>query len=169
MDEYSMNADPDALTRFNAAAQDRVNRAWMLRVLGASWDQVAEQVGYSTGSNACRAVREAMGELPQPQRDELRDLWRSRIEVLWRQSLRDVNQQRPGALSAGVRIAERAARLDGLDAPEVHVITPTTRELDEWVAEMLAAGGQGIPDVEEADVIVIDGEVVEDDDETTRH
>lgn len=154
-----MNADPDGLTRFNAAAQDRVNRAWMLRVMGASWDQVAEQVGYSSGSNACRAVREAMGELPQPQRDELRDLWRSRIEVLWRQSLRDVNQQRPGALSAGVRIAERAARLDGLDAPEVHVITPSSRELDEWVGQFLLADGP-----EEADVIVIDGEVVEDDD-----
>ena len=66
-------------------------------------------------------MRTYFGRLPEPDHDEQRRLWRDRLEVLWRrlwrQTARDVQEQKPGAIRAGVAGADRAARLYGLDEP----------------------------------------------------
>lgn len=103
---------------------DRADKAWALRVAGLSWAGVARQAGYADASNAARAVRHRYGTLPEPERTELRKLWRERLETLWLQSTADVAQQRTGAVTAAVRVAQAAAALDGLNAPtrvETHV------------------------------------------------
>ena len=82
-----------------------------------SWSQVAKQVGYSNRQNAQRAVKVRCGTLPQPQRQELRDLWRDRLERLWLQSVKDTAEQRTGAVTAAVRVVQAACLLDGLNAP----------------------------------------------------
>ena len=120
-----------------ADAAHRVQRAWAARVAGATWVQVAELVGYSDDTAACRAVRAYFGTLPQHDHEEVRALWRQRMEVLWAQNLRDVREQRPGAVRAGVAVAQRAAALDGLDKPtQVEVYRPDAEEFLATVAQL---------------------------------
>jgi hypothetical protein len=97
--------------------RERADLAWKLRVGGLSWAQVARQAGYSCRQNAMRAVKVRCGTLPQPERQELRDLWRDRLERLWLQSVKDTAEQRTGAVTAAVRVMQAAAMLDGLNQP----------------------------------------------------
>lgn len=97
--------------------RERADLAWKLRVGGLSWAQVAKQAGYSNRQNAHRAVKYRCGTLPQPERQELRDLWRERLERLWLQSVRDCAEQRNGAVTAAVRVVTAACLLDGLNEP----------------------------------------------------
>lgn len=99
----------------------RAERTWEARVAGATWAQAAEIGGYAHRANARRAVQQVYGTLPCADRDELRDLWRDRLELLWRQAVRDVLDQKPGAVTSAVRVVTAAANLDGLNEPiEVH-------------------------------------------------
>jgi len=124
-----------------ADAAQRAAAAWNARVLGASWEQAAEIAGFANAPNAHRAVTRAYGQVPEPERSELRRIWRERLEVLWRQSVRDVTDQRAGAVTAGVRVAGAAASLDGLDEPtRIDLSTPTTAEMAEWLSRALSSG-----------------------------
>jgi hypothetical protein len=52
-----------------------------------------------------------------------------RLEALWRQSVKDVTEQRPGAVTAAVRVSWAAIALDGLaDQVRVDVTVSTTFE-----------------------------------------
>jgi hypothetical protein len=94
--------------------------------------------GFTDEHNALRAVKSAYGELPQSQRSDLRDLWRARLETLWTQVLRDAGEQRPGAITAAVRVATAAVALDGLAEPvSLDVNVSTLAALDQ---EMRAFG-----------------------------
>lgn len=98
---------------------ERADRAWQLRVAGLSWAAIARECGYANTQNARRSVARHYGSVPEPERQDLRALWRDRLEQLWLQSTKDVLEQRPGAITAGVRIVMAAAALDGLNAPTV--------------------------------------------------
>ena len=98
-------------------ALQRADRAWRARVLGASWAQAAEVAGFADDTTALHAVRNAYGQLPKLDREELRTLWRERLEVAWRQVFKDMAEQRAGATTAGVRVAGLAMTLDGLAEP----------------------------------------------------
>ncbi|MCR1784110.1 hypothetical protein KVF89_16340 [Nocardioides carbamazepini] len=141
---------PEPSRRVRADALERAEQAWRMRTAGLSWSEVATRLGYSDRSNVIRLVREVFEELPEPDRTELRSLWRDRLERVWRQGMIDAHQQRPGAITALVRIAEAAMRLDGLNAPaEVVVHAPTEQELEAWVALVLDTGA---PVLEEGDI-----------------
>lgn len=96
---------------------EKADRAWRVRVVGGTWQQAAEAAGYSTDEAAIKAVRSAYGTLPKPQRDDLRNLWRERLEVLWQQAVADARDRRHGAVTAAVRVATCAMHLDGLSEP----------------------------------------------------
>lgn len=117
-------------------------------MLGATWEQAAEVAGLSDGPNAHRAVTRAFGGVPQPDREELRTLWRDRLESLWRVSVQDAHDRRPGAVTAGVRVTQAAAALDGLNAPVEVVVTPSTAEIEAFVARLVPQ-----PAVVEYDII----------------
>ena len=118
-DKNMTTASPPAPVRkMRADALDRAEKIWGMRLSGATWSQCAEAVGLSTPQNAMRCVREAYGEVPQVNREELRHLWRERSEVLWRQAFKDVLDRRQGAVVAAVKVAGHAAFLDGLGAPQ---------------------------------------------------
>lgn len=84
-----------------------------------------------------KGVRTAYGTLPRIDRDDLRNLWRSRLEVAWRQVVKDMFDQRPGAVTAAVRVAYAAAALDGLNAP-VQVDVSVTDTLEKLTKELTA-------------------------------
>lgn len=140
----------------HADAAERARRAWAARVAGGTWSQAAQVAGFTDAGNCCRAVKNYFGTLPVPDRAEQRDLWRERLELLWRQSVRDVQSQRPGAVRAAVALSQRAAQLDGLDEPTRQVVyTPRAEEVEAYI-QRLGALQAGQSAAIEADVI--DGE-----------
>jgi AraC-like DNA-binding protein len=130
--------DEDDLTpteRVLSAYQRKADYAFRLRVAGVSWPRICELAGYSDVSNANKAVRRWCGTLPRQDRVDLRELWRSRLEALWLQSTKDVAQQKPGAIVAAVRVAQMAARLDGLDEP-VQIHTTVSESFQAVILEL---------------------------------
>jgi hypothetical protein len=141
---------PEPRTRRRADVVTRAALVWRARVAGATWAEAAAIAGYTNGENAARAVRQTYGTLPEVDRLRLRALWRERLEVLWTQAHRDALDRQPGAITSAVRVAQAAAKLDGLDAPtEILVHEPTQRELDTWVAR---AVGITTVELDEADI-----------------
>jgi len=144
--------------KVNAPAAQRVADAWAMRVRGAGWNEIALALGYANPQNAMRAVRNYVGKLPEPSAPELRSMWRERLEYLWPIAARDAEAGKSGAVRAAVAVAQRAAQLDGLDAPQHFQIDPSSEELDRLVAELLAF--KGLTPVREFDIL--DAEVIED-------
>ncbi len=135
-------------------AMQRAAQAYHLRVMGKTWAEIAADVGFSNDANAIRAVRRFVGKLPEPSADETRTVWRDRMEHLWSLAARDAEQGRPGALRAGVAIADRASRLDGLDAPTRVRFEPGEEELEAIVATLLHKGGH--EEILDADVLELE-------------
>jgi hypothetical protein len=153
----------DGYTRADALA--RAREAWDLRIIGTTWDDVAARLGYANDKNAMRAVREAFGEMPEPDRDEFRRLVTDRLEFWSREAMRTYSQattvrERSAAIRAGVQTVTTLARVSGvlLDRPS----TPTETALQAWVAHMLASQTPSWP--QEADVVVVHGEIEAGDD-----
>lgn len=132
----------------------RAAEAWHLRVLGKTWDEIARTVGYANDANAIRAVRKFAGRLPAPSAEETRTIWRERMEHLWSIAARDAAAGRPGALRAGVAVAQRAAALDGLDEPTRVAVGPDDEFLDQIVSRIAAAAGH--EEILEADVLELE-------------
>lgn len=155
---------PEHLPKVRADALERAATAWEVRVRGGTWEAAAAASGYSSAQNAMRSVRSVFGSLPSLEKDEARRLWRDRLEALWRQALADAEATRPGAVTAAVRVAEAASRLDGLAEPQRHSIVPAESEIEAWVALALEASGRAhCIGVEEGNIFdVVDAEVVDD-------
>lgn len=140
--------------RVRSDALARADRAWRVRVAGGTWADAAEVGGYASPQNALRGVRDTFGELPAVTRDDLRDVWRARLEVMWRYAQRDAAEGKTGAIVAGVRVAQAAALIDGLNAPTEFVVhEPTQREIESWVMTVVQMAS---PLPEEHDVISIE-------------
>lgn len=99
-----------------AAAEQR-RRALELRKAGATYDQIAQQVGYTNRGSAHRAVMAALKEITAEPAQEVRQLELERLDAmllgLW-PAARKGNQ---GAVDRVLRIMERRAKLLGLDSP----------------------------------------------------
>lgn len=147
---------PPPVARVRADQLDRADQVWRARVAGATWKQAAQVGGYSSAANACRSVKQVYGGLPEVDREDLRKLWRDRLERLWQQALRDVEDRRSGAITAAVRVEQAAVALDGLDAPIRFSTTPSDRELEIWVANVVALSRPATLELEEADIFADD-------------
>lgn len=156
------------VSRTNAEAMERANRAWQLRVAGLSWDAIAKAVGYENKSNAYRAVMHYFDAVPQPDRALLREVARQRGEHLWRRALQAVEKTEgsPAAIRAAVAVLDRHARLDGLDEPaRLEVSHPEDELFQDFVAA--AARGLGVEIPVEAEIFddeYMYAEVIEDED-----
>ncbi|MBD3941683.1 hypothetical protein IF188_08250 [Microbacterium sp. NEAU-LLC] len=137
----------------------KIADAYAMRIRGATWDEIARAVGYANPQNAMRAVRRYVGTLPRPEMGELRSMWRDRLEYLWPLATRDVEAGKPGAVRAAVAVAQRAAQLDGLDAPTRFEVTPTEEQYEALVTEVLRA--RGVEELTEYDILAIEADVVD--------
>lgn len=128
-------APPTPVRTVRADALERADTAWRARVAGATWTQAAQVAGFTDGHNAFRAVKSVYGAAPDVSREDLRALWRARLEVMWRQAQVDMREQRPGAVVGAVRVAGVAVTLDGLAEPvKVDVALDTFTSLSEQFA-----------------------------------
>lgn len=123
----------------------RTAEAWRLRTeQGLPWDEIAERVGYANGPNALRAVRRWRDSLPALDVARMRDEAVGRAEWLLRRAIEDVEQDRPGSVTAMVRAEGRLAALVGLDAPK-RTVTETYTEKVEGIFAWLAETGDSAP------------------------
>lgn len=146
------------------ARERKANAAVQLRLSGATWEQIAEALGYPTARQALVATEKALEKqlTTDPDRAKLRQLAGMRLERLL-QSVwgKAVNPENPDHLLAATKAREiiaQHAKLYGLDAPtEVVVHSPTRSEIEDWVARVVAVS---VPEVEEYDIF--EGEFTED-------
>lgn len=64
------------------AVQDKRAQVVKLRAQGRTWDQIAEQIGYSNGSAASKAWRAAIRQRPDLTVDEIRAQEKTRLEQM---------------------------------------------------------------------------------------
>lgn len=119
----------DAASSRRIEAAEKRARALDLRKAGATYDQIAEQVGFSNRGNAYRAIQTALKELTAEPAHEVQRLEVERLDAmllgLWGQARRG-NQ---GAVDRVLRIQERRARLLGLDAKTQHDMGIADRQI----------------------------------------
>lgn len=123
-------------------AAEKRRRALQLRKAGATFDQIAEQVGYDNKGNAYRAVNQELADLPKEDAAELRDLEMARLDSLLTAMWPKAIGGNGWAVDRVLRIMERRARLAGLDQPEQIAITTAQGDFESayraLIAEMAA-------------------------------
>lgn len=133
-----------------ARAAARRAQAVRLRLAGASYDQIAQVAGYSHKSSARQAVMRALDRMEQESVNELRALENARLdadEVVLRSLINDAGlpaQRRIAAIDSRLRLAQRRARLYGLDAPvQVALSAGVAADLEDALLEAEAVFVQG--------------------------
>lgn len=137
--------------------------ALALRLAGASYSEIAENVGYADHVVARQAVvRElATHESDEEVRERLRAEEGARIERLligvWQKAINPRDPEHLSAVKVAISLIDRHSRLYGLDAPqEVVVHNPTAAEIDQWVASVIDES-RALVDIVEADVVEGEG------------
>lgn len=145
-------------------AKEKQRRALEMRKAGASYAQIAEQVGYSDASGARRAVVTAFQEITQEPTNELRTLQVERLNHLLMIVWAKINQGDETQIDRALRIM---AQMDGLmgtaAAQEMNVRHEGVLVIDgsknEYIAQMAAMAGadpkelEARNDIEDAVVI----------------
>lgn len=151
-----------------ARARDRkANAAIQLRIAGASWDEIAQSLGFPSGHAALVATERALEKELKSEENQaaMRSLAGKRLERLlrgvWAKAIDPENPEQLVAVDKARQLIDRHAKLYGLDAPtEVVVSNPAAHELEAWVSTVVA---QTMPPIEEADIF--DAEVLEEPEE----
>lgn len=146
------------------ARERKANAALQLRIAGASWEDVAQAIGYPTARAALVATEQALERELQDSssKEMLRSMAGKRLERLlravWGKAIDPDNPEQLPAVQRARDLIDRHAKLFGLDAPtEVVVSSPTKAQLEAWVAQV-----EDKPQIEEGDIF--DAEVVEESD-----
>jgi len=134
---------------------DKEKRVLELKRSGATWDAIAEVVGYSNASGAFKAYQRAMVRTLQQPAEELRDAEIDRLDRLqrafWFEAIGD--RDTPPNLRAAdfiLRVIDRRSKLLGLDAPtkvQAEVVTYDASSIEsdiERIAYQLRGVDQGV-------------------------
>jgi hypothetical protein len=107
-------------------AHDRRIKALELRKAGATYQEIADALGFGNRANACRAVTQALTETIAEAAEPLRKLEVERLDKMLRSIWLKVTQGDVVAINTGLRIMERRAKLLGLDAPTQTIVDQVT-------------------------------------------
>lgn len=121
--------------------QDDALAAW---IAGASYPEVAKQVGYASKSGAYQAVNAALARHNKEAEERAvqgRALALARLRPLWVKALANATSADGGAkdLMAAAHIADRLARLEGVKDPATEVRLTVESELDREIITLLEA------------------------------
>ena len=109
-------ASPTSPQRLKAL--DKQRQALALRMAGASFDEIAESLGYADRGGAHKAVMAALqSTLPEPAA-QVRELELKRLDRLWLGVWDAATKGDLQAVDACLRIMKRRADFEGLDAPK---------------------------------------------------
>ena len=121
--------------------------ALALRLAGAGYDEVADALGLASVAVAREQVETALIARAwddKAGRERMRTEQTARLERLlrsvWPKAMNGEDPEHLPAVKTARELVDRIIRLHGLDAPtEVVVHTPTTAELEAWVAGVISA------------------------------
>lgn len=137
-------------------ANERTRKALELRKAGATYDQIAAQLGYGNRSNAYRAVKEAIHEIIREPAEEVLQLELARLDALLLGCWQKAKTGDSRAIDRAIRVMERRSAYLGLDAPKKTAtaldgsLSVTNGAHDELLARIAAlaataAKGEGDP------------------------
>lgn len=109
--------NPVPLSRQMSGAE-KTRRAMALKLAGASYAQIALQLGYHDASGARKAVQRGMKSALQETAGELKKIHYGRLEHMLMLLWPEVNQRDLPAMSAALAVMDRMERLYGLNAAE---------------------------------------------------
>jgi len=109
--------NPVPLSRSMSAAE-KTRRSLALKLAGASYAQIAQQLGYSDASGARKAVQRGMKSSMQETGGELKRIHYGRLEHMLMLLWPDVNTRDLPSMSAALAVMDRMERLYGLNAAE---------------------------------------------------
>jgi hypothetical protein len=89
--------------------------ALRLRLLGLSWRQVSEQLGFSSSSAALKAARRLESEVELDTVEELRQRQLERLDLMFGNLVPGMLKGSARSIEVGVKILERESRLMALD------------------------------------------------------
>jgi|SRR5690625_1532125 len=128
-------------------ANEKRVRAVELRKAGATYDQIAGQVGYSSRASAYRAIKKALDDAVSEPAKELVSMELERLDALQLGVWQQARTGHLGSIDRVLKIMERRARLLGLDESvetEISVVPhPSERstKLDSMLREYLQQRG----------------------------
>ena len=119
-----------------AAVNERRRKALELRKAGATYEQVANQLGYHDKSHARKEIAEAIESIVREPAAEVLDLELSRLDAMLVGLWTKAKGGDGAAVDRVLRIMDRRARYLGLDSPEKREHTGAV-SID--LSEMMAA------------------------------
>lgn len=129
-------------TAHNAELAEKQRKAMEMKIAGATFEQIAAQLGYADASGAYRAVSRGLIETMRPAADELRELMVRRYERLLLGVWRDATSGDLKAADVARKILTDMARITLPLKVEATVTqqTETDAALQELVAELERRG-----------------------------
>jgi hypothetical protein len=121
----------------SAGTAERRRQALELRKAGATYDVIAQRLGYANRGGAYKAVMQALQAITAEPAKELLQLELERLDALllgqWQKAIH--GNARAGEVA--LKVMERRARLLGLDAPVKSQVT-VTDQLDSEIEKLVA-------------------------------
>lgn len=93
-------------------------RAMELRKAGCSFQEIADELGYASPSGAYEAVKAALDRTLREPAEALRTIELERLDTMWTAVWENALAGDLDSIATALRIAERRARLLGLDVRE---------------------------------------------------
>ncbi len=116
------------------AAAERRKQALELRKSGATYQVIADQLGYKTRDSARKAIYSALKDITRESAEDVRTLEIARLDALMLALWPKARQGNETSVDRILRIMERRAKLIGLDSPTK--IAPTTPDgQGEWIGK----------------------------------
>lgn len=110
------SAPKTSANAINAAEKQR--RALDLRKTGATYEQIADALGYAGPSSAAKAIKTAIARITREAAEDVRTLEVERLDSMLRYQWPAVTKGHVRSTEVALRIMERRAALLGLDAPK---------------------------------------------------
>lgn len=130
-----------ASVRVSIEKNDKHRQALELRKAGASYEVIADKLGYSHPSGAHKAVTSALQKTLREPADDLRNLELDRLDAIMLALWQPARQGNQGAVDRILRIMERRSKLLGLDAPaKQHNLNVDLSNLTDEQLQRIAAG-----------------------------
>jgi len=153
-----------ALSPAQLRSAEREKRALSLRLGGANFADIAAQLGYATPSGAYRAVERALERWGAEDAAHLRRIEFARMDVMTEKLWPLIESGDQDAMALYLKLADRRAKMAGLDAPKRTEITAPngpvvavervehTLEYQALVAQVMHDNGGTLPGVTVIDV-----------------
>ena len=145
------------------SSKEKQKRAMALKLAGASYAQIADNLGYADSSGAYKAVSRGMKNSLQESAGDLRKIHYGRLEHMLMLVWPAVNQGDSRAVNSALQVMDRMERLYGLNEAQKVDITAGARETIIVADGEKAAYIKALKEaIEEDGHEIVDAEIVED-------